>query len=183
MGLASLQQILLTVWIFSSWSFLALLHCSSFCLQCFDTVCWLGIRKSVWSVKNWVMRCRHDYMTGVRCTWLTYFPADATATPTISCFIKIQTGSTFLVPAYPGCPGKEAVKRVFVCCIGYDTVLFLCLQDELYRKAVMLENLLLSCDLDLTCMRRIVSAVDDVVELLPQTMMNAVLVHQQARRH
>jgi len=24
----------------------------------------------------------------------------------ISCFIKIQNGSTFLVPAYPGCPGK-----------------------------------------------------------------------------
>ena len=43
----------------------------------------------------------------------------------------------------------------------------------------MLESLLLSCDLDLTCMRRIVSAIDDVMELLPQTMMNAVLVHQQ----
>ena len=28
----------------------------------------------------------------------------------ISCFIKIQIGYTFLVPAYPGCPGKEAVK-------------------------------------------------------------------------
>jgi len=24
----------------------------------------------------------------------------------ISCFIKIQTGLTFLMPAYPGCPGK-----------------------------------------------------------------------------
>jgi len=34
--------------------------------------------------------------------------------PIISCFITIQIGSTFLVPAYPGCPGKEekAVKRV-----------------------------------------------------------------------
>jgi len=29
----------------------------------------------------------------------------------ISCFIKIQIGLTFLVPAYSGCPGKEAVKR------------------------------------------------------------------------
>jgi len=27
---------------------------------------------------------------------------------------KIQTGLTFLVPAYPGCPRKEAVKRVSV---------------------------------------------------------------------
>ena len=32
--------------------------------------------------------------------------------PHISCFIKIQIGLTFLVPAYPGCPGKQAVKRV-----------------------------------------------------------------------
>jgi len=35
--------------------------------------------------------------------------------PIISCFIKIQTGLTFLVPAYPGCPRKEAIKRVSVC--------------------------------------------------------------------
>jgi len=35
--------------------------------------------------------------------------------PIISCLIKIQIGLTFLVPAYPGCPGKEAVKRVSVC--------------------------------------------------------------------
>jgi len=26
-------------------------------------------------------------------------------------FSKIQNGSAFLVRAYPGCPGKEAVKR------------------------------------------------------------------------
>jgi len=29
---------------------------------------------------------------------------------TVSCSNKIQIGFTFLVPAYPGCPGKEAVK-------------------------------------------------------------------------
>jgi len=29
---------------------------------------------------------------------------------TVSCSSKIQTGFTSLVPAYPGCPGKEAVK-------------------------------------------------------------------------
>jgi len=34
---------------------------------------------------------------------------------TISCFSKIQIGFTFLVPAYPGSPGKRAVKRVCVC--------------------------------------------------------------------
>jgi len=34
---------------------------------------------------------------------------------TVSCFSKIQTGFTFLVPAHLGSPGKEAVKRVCVC--------------------------------------------------------------------
>ena len=29
---------------------------------------------------------------------------------TVSCSSKIQIGFTFLVPAYPGCPGKKAVK-------------------------------------------------------------------------
>ena len=36
---------------------------------------------------------------------------------TISCFSKIQTGFTFLVPAHPGSPGQWAVKRVCVCVI------------------------------------------------------------------
>jgi len=31
---------------------------------------------------------------------------------TVSCFSKIQIGSTFLVPAYLGSPGKKAVKCV-----------------------------------------------------------------------
>jgi len=31
--------------------------------------------------------------------------------PVSSCLIGIQTGFTFLVPAYSGCPGKVAVQR------------------------------------------------------------------------
>ena len=34
--------------------------------------------------------------------------------PIVSCFIKIQIGLTCLVPAYPGIPGKEAVKWLSV---------------------------------------------------------------------
>ena len=34
---------------------------------------------------------------------------------TVSCFSKIQTGFTFLVPAHPGSPGQRAYKRVCVC--------------------------------------------------------------------
>ena len=39
----------------------------------------------------------------------------------VSCFIKIQLGFTFLVPAHPGSPGKRAVKPVYVCvCCFYS---------------------------------------------------------------
>jgi len=34
---------------------------------------------------------------------------------TVSCFSKIEIGFTSLLPAYPGSPGKRAVKRVCVC--------------------------------------------------------------------
>ena len=36
---------------------------------------------------------------------------------TVSCFSKMQIGFTFLVLAYPGSPGKRAVKWVCVCVI------------------------------------------------------------------
>jgi len=36
-------------------------------------------------------------------------------TLTVSCFIRVQIGITFLVPAHLGRPGKRAVKRVCVC--------------------------------------------------------------------
>ena len=34
---------------------------------------------------------------------------------TVSCFSEIQIGFTFLVLAYPGSPGKRAVKQLCVC--------------------------------------------------------------------
>jgi len=36
----------------------------------------------------------------------------ASQNPIISCLILIQTGFNFPVLAYPGCPGKEAIKRM-----------------------------------------------------------------------
>jgi len=38
---------------------------------------------------------------------------------TVSCSSKIQIGFTFLVPAYPGCPGKEAVKWLLLLLLSY----------------------------------------------------------------
>ena len=39
---------------------------------------------------------------------------------TISCFSKIQIGFTFLVPAHPGSPGQNAVKRVCSCLVKFS---------------------------------------------------------------
>ena len=41
--------------------------------------CWLGGRKGIQPVKNWVVGCWHGCLSGARC-WLAYGPADATAT-------------------------------------------------------------------------------------------------------
>ena len=80
--------------------------------------CWLGCRKGIRPVKNWVVGCWRGYLSGARCR-LAYGPADATATHTVSCFSKIQIGFTFLVPAYLGSPGQRTVKRV---CVSYCIV-------------------------------------------------------------
>ena len=41
--------------------------------------CWLGSRKGIQPVKNWVVGCWRGYLSGMRCR-LAYGPADATAT-------------------------------------------------------------------------------------------------------
>jgi len=52
------------------------------------------------------------YLSGARCRLAC---AQLMPLPlTVSCFSKIQTGFTFLVPAHPGSPGHRAVKRVCV---------------------------------------------------------------------
>ena len=46
---------------------------------------------------------------------------------TVSCFIKIQIGFTFLVPAHLGSPGQRAVKRLCVCvCVFIFITLTIC---------------------------------------------------------
>ena len=57
------------------------------CLQCFWH-CWLGVRKSIWPIKNWVMGYWRGYLSGVWCKWFAYGPADATATPSSLASVK-----------------------------------------------------------------------------------------------
>ena len=51
--------------------------------------CWLGGRKGIRPVKNWVVRCWHSYQSGAR--WrLAYGPADATATHRLFASVKFR---------------------------------------------------------------------------------------------
>ena len=70
--------------------------------------CSLGARKSIWPVKiEWwdvgAVICLEQETNCLHIVQLMPLPSQ---NPIISC----QTGSTFLVPAYPGCPEKQAVK-------------------------------------------------------------------------
>ena len=82
--------------------------------------CWLGGRKGIRPVKNWVVGCWHGYPSGARCR-LAYGPADATAT---HCLLlnKIQSGFTFLVPAHPGSPGKGPLNGCVCVCVIKDYI-------------------------------------------------------------
>ena len=70
---------------------------SAVCCQCrLPSVlwcCWLGGRKGIRPVNNWMVRCWHGYLSETRCR-LAYGPADATAT---RCLL-LQIGFAFLVP-------------------------------------------------------------------------------------
>jgi len=73
------------------------------CLQCFDAV--VGRQEGHPACKKLsggVLAWLSVWSEVQTCIW----PADAT----VSCSSKIQIGFTFLIPAYTGCPGKEAVK-------------------------------------------------------------------------
>ena len=76
-------------------------------LQCFDAVGWAACRKTEWWGAGLVVCLERD---------ADLYMAQLMPLPlTVSCFSKIQIGSAFLVPAYPGSPGQRAVKRVCVC--------------------------------------------------------------------
>jgi len=78
-----------------SWEDLVANKSINFLLVCDEVLAWL----SVWSEMHMI------------CIWSSWCHCQSV----ISCFIEIQIGLTFLVLAYPGCPGKQAVKWVSVC--------------------------------------------------------------------
>jgi len=70
------------------WSFFLLMTLVLWC-------CWLGTKKSIWPVRNCVMRCWRCYLSAARCKWIVYDPADATTTPSSVASLKSILVYTF----------------------------------------------------------------------------------------
>ena len=73
------------VWSCSLWIFLHWLE-PAYAVP--SALCWLGGNKSICPVKNRVMGCWRGCLSEVRCRWLEYGPADATATPSFLASVK-----------------------------------------------------------------------------------------------
>ena len=87
-------------------------------LQCFDAVGWVAGRASGLEKTEWWgagMAICLERSADLHVVQLMPLPL------TVSCFSKIQTGFTFLIPAHPGSPGQRAVKRVCVCVCVHGT--------------------------------------------------------------
>ena len=87
----------------------------------------VGCQEEHQASENWVMRCWCGYLSEARCMLFAYGPADANASqnPIISHLIQIQTGFTFLVPDYPGRPGKRPLNGCLsVCHASYNGSLY-----------------------------------------------------------
>jgi len=94
--------------------------------------CWLGGRKGIWSVKNWVARYWHGYLSRARCKWFAYGPADATATS--SSVAPVKSIMVYLCGSgFPRLSWKKAVK--WMLCSSY---VFMMMWPELfqYKKQV-----------------------------------------------
>ena len=77
--------------------------------------CWLGDRKGIRPVKNWVVGC----WVVICLEWGAYLRmAQLMPLPlTVSCFSKIQIGFTSLVPAHLGSPGKGPLNGCVCVCV------------------------------------------------------------------
>jgi len=73
--------------------------------------CWLGGRKGILPVKNWVVRYWHGYLFGERSKWFAYAPAGATATP--SSLTPVKSRMVYLSGA--GLPRLSSKKPLNGC--------------------------------------------------------------------
>jgi len=87
------------------------------CLQCFDATGWASRKASdLLNVECWDAGMIICLQWGANDLHMVQLMQCHSIIPS---FIKIQIDLTFLVMAYPGCPGEEAVKWVFISCLSY----------------------------------------------------------------
>jgi len=78
--------------------------------------CWLGGRKGIRPVKNWVVGCWHDYLSGATCrfafwpSWCHYY--------SVSCSSKIQIGLPFWYRITRVVPEKGPLNGWVCVCVG-----------------------------------------------------------------
>ena len=75
--------------------------------------CWLGGRKGIRPVKNWVVECCRGYLSGARCR-LAYGPADAAATHCLAS-VKSRLVLPFWYRLTRVVPDKEPLNGCVVC--------------------------------------------------------------------
>ena len=86
------------------------MNIKGFCLQCFDAVGWVAERASgLWWGAGMVIRLERG--ADLHMAQLMSLPL------TVTCFNKIQSGFTFLVPAHPGSPGKGPLNVCVCVCV------------------------------------------------------------------
>ena len=93
--------------------------------------CWLGDRKGIWPVKNWVVGCWHGYLSGARCR-LAYSPADATAT---HCLLTASVKSSLVLPFWYHLTWVVPVKGPLSGCV----CVCVCVQASIEPRSVALD--------------------------------------------
>jgi len=103
--------------------------------------CWLGSRKGIWSLKNWVVGCWCGYLSGVRCIlhMLSWCYCHSMSLARVNPDWFYLPGLTFLVPAHPGSPGHspgghKTVVVVVVVPISLSSRIGLLLFEAGHRK-------------------------------------------------
>jgi len=98
-------------WVHYDYTYISLT--ATFLINLVPSVLWccsFDIMKSIWRVKNRVMRCWHVYLSSTKYKCAGIWSRWCHCNPIISCFVEFQIGLFFLMPAYPGCPGTEVIK-------------------------------------------------------------------------
>jgi len=108
-----------SIWLYLSLCKIWLNWCSDFnnmqvllCLCSLLWRCWLGGRKGIWPVKNWVVRYWRGYLSGARCKWfmICMWPSWCHCHPTSLAPVKSRI--VYLSGAsLPRLSWKKAVKQ------------------------------------------------------------------------